>query len=172
MLRVADEHAGKQARCPQCGYVYTVPTSSTPFPTSVQERPIAGPVGGVGEPLDVDEIEIEQDLPSQSPGDVGDAWYMKTPEGQIYGPVGRRQLDNWVAEGRVTDDCQIRQGEYGQWQAAASVFPVLAAPRPGQPRRPAAATAAPIAGHRHRVTGSRTAHRRRRIYSRTAAAWC
>ncbi|MCA9269398.1 MAG: hypothetical protein KDA41_13045, partial [Planctomycetales bacterium] len=56
-------------------------------------------------------------------------WSMRTPEGQIYGPVAREQLDGWVREGRVTDDCQLRQGDAGAWQNASAVYPKLASPR-------------------------------------------
>ena len=28
-------------------------------------------------------------------------WHLQTPEGQIYGPVPKSELDSWVAEGRA-----------------------------------------------------------------------
>ena len=33
-LRVADEHAGKKARCPQCGAIYVVPSPTAPVADS------------------------------------------------------------------------------------------------------------------------------------------
>ena len=56
-------------------------------------------------------------------------WYMKTPEGQIYGPVAREQLDDWCDEGRITDDCQVREGVQAVWQSAHIISPSLITPR-------------------------------------------
>jgi hypothetical protein len=55
-------------------------------------------------------------------------WSMKTPEGRIYGPVTRTDLDLWVSEGRVAEDCELRETERGEWTAADAVYAVL---RPG-----------------------------------------
>lgn len=45
-------------------------------------------------------------------------WYMKTPEGQTYGPVSQGLLDGWVSEGRVSADCQLRPENSVNWQSA------------------------------------------------------
>jgi hypothetical protein len=104
LLRVADEHAGKQARCPGCGYVYHVPTpASTPAINTA-----ALSVAAVPQPQ---------------------LWFMKTPEGQVYGPVAREQLGHWASEGRISGDCFVRAGERGAWQSAGDIFPTLRAPR-------------------------------------------
>lgn len=50
---------------------------------------------------------------------------MRTPEGQEYGPSSWADLGRWVSEGRVTADCQLREGEQGSWQDADQVFPPL-----------------------------------------------
>lgn len=107
-LRVADEHAGKQARCPGCGYVYTV-ADVQPAVLAIAPLPVESPLSQPELPLTL--------------------WYMKTPEGQIYGPASRDQLNSWVSQGRVSSDCFLRQGERGPWQAASSLFPTLQAPR-------------------------------------------
>jgi hypothetical protein len=52
-------------------------------------------------------------------------WSMKTPEGRIYGPVTRSELDRWVSEGRVADDCELRNEESGPWTAADELYAVL-----------------------------------------------
>jgi hypothetical protein len=44
-------------------------------------------------------------------------WWLKTPEGKSYGPVGKAELDRWVGEGRVTSDCALRHGD-GTWEPA------------------------------------------------------
>jgi hypothetical protein len=112
LLRVADEHAGKQARCPGCGNVYAVPNLQAAAPNPA---PIITPAPGTS-------FRIEtSNLPPQ--------WYMKTPEGQIYGPATREQLCSWAGEGRVSGDCFLREGERGPWQTADVIFPTLRAPR-------------------------------------------
>jgi hypothetical protein len=109
LLRVADEHAGKHARCPGCGHVYSVPTS-----TAASNA--------------VPSAESSRELSSwNSP--TAAVWHMKTPEGQIYGPVSREQLGQWAGEGRISGDCFVRQGERGSWQTADTIFPTLRTPR-------------------------------------------
>lgn len=112
LLRVADEHAGKLARCPECGHVYTVPSAAS----STETSPGSGPQG---------DIAVEQDLAPQTRA----VWYMKTPEGQVYGPVTRPQLDDWVSQGRVSHACQLREGEDADWRGAVYYYPVLDTPR-------------------------------------------
>ena len=102
-LRVGDEHAGKQAKCPACETIYTVPAAVADSPTTTD-------VGSVP-------------LPSASP----EQWHMKTPEGQTYGPVAKAELDNWVGQGRIARDCQVRREGDNQWQWASDVYPSLAA---------------------------------------------
>ena len=95
-LRVADEHAGQQARCPNCQTVYTVPQRN-----------------------------VGMALTLAAPGELPDSWQMKTPEGLVYGPVTRQELDHWCRQGRITPRCQIlREGEE-QWRWAAELYPEL-----------------------------------------------
>ncbi|MEZ6109643.1 MAG: hypothetical protein R3C99_01115 [Pirellulaceae bacterium] len=120
-LRVAEEHAGKQARCPVCGTIYSVgavsasetPASAdrvAPAPSSQDQvgtnKPVAAPASTYVEPRPADD------------------WYMRTPEGQTYGPVTKAELDRWLGEGRVSHDCDLRNGS-AAWQSAEVVFPSL-----------------------------------------------
>ncbi len=100
-LRVADEHAGKQARCPQCGTIYTVP---------------AAPAGGAPD--------------AARPFLPADDWFMKTPDGREYGPVRRTELDKWVVEGRIPPTAQLRREGTDKWQMATTVYPRLAPEAP------------------------------------------
>jgi hypothetical protein len=119
LLRVADEFAGRQARCPQCGFIYIVPVAGGPVAAASSQPHFA----------------------AQLTGDSDGPWWMRTPEGQTYGPVPREKLDVWVREGRVTDDCHLRQGDQGAWLAASVIYPALAQPRgratPSSPMGPA-----------------------------------
>jgi hypothetical protein len=102
-LRVADEFAGQHARCPLCGTIYTVPAAQ-------------GLLETVGTALE----------DSASRAEV--SWRLRTPEGQLFGPVAKSELDQWVADGRVTGDCELMIESEGGWRAAADVYPVLSQP--------------------------------------------
>ena len=98
-LRVEDKHAGRRVRCPECQAVSMVPQSV------------------VGE----DETGPDSDSAEQDSSN----WHLQTPEGQIYGPVPKSELDSWVAEGRVSAACQVRQRDERDWHSAADVYPIL-----------------------------------------------
>jgi hypothetical protein len=66
---------------------------------------------------------------------------MQTPEGQIYGPVPKSDLDRWFAEGRIAHDCQLRCGDDDPWRPAGEFYGALATPRPA----PAGTSADPFA---------------------------
>lgn len=89
-LRVGDEFAGKQARCPVCNEIYSVMVDAEPT----------------------------RDLPNAN------SWRLKTPEGQIYGPVLKDELDKWVTDGRVTADCYLAPDE-SDWERADRFYRVL-----------------------------------------------
>lgn len=115
-LRVGDEHAGKKARCPGCGNIYTVPepsiTSYTPGIPPMPEAP-AGPP------------PVPDAPPQPAKGEPG--WMMKIDDGREFGPVDRATLDQWYAEGRIGVTTQLKQEHAWSWQPAASVYPSLAA---------------------------------------------
>ncbi len=83
-LAVADEHAGRQARCPACGTIYTVPNRSADVANAtpgVSNNPIdrfpGSPYAGSApidslEPIDLDQPDIEPDnAPTIAP--IGEA---------------------------------------------------------------------------------------------------
>lgn len=93
-LRVADEHAGQQARCPACQTIYVVP-----YTTHREDVPVVAA--------------------------VSNRWYMRTPDGRGYGPVARRELEEWHQQGRVGAGCEIRSDEDPVWRTAAHLLPPL-----------------------------------------------
>lgn len=97
-LRVADEHAGKLARCPKCQSVYRVP----------QPAGSAEATSSAGSPA------------------TSDQWRLKTADGAVYGPVSRADMDRWLAEGRVTADSQLLQEGSEKWRWAGEIYPQLA----------------------------------------------
>jgi hypothetical protein len=112
-LRVADEHAGKLAKCPQCQAVYTVPQSAV------------ATAWGAG-------------TASDSPLAPTDRWHLKTPDGLTFGPVARAELDRWLSEGRVTSQSQILHEGAGQWSWAAQIYPHLQNAASDSPFQPGA----------------------------------
>ncbi len=105
-LSVADENVGRQARCPACGHIYTVPNIAS----AQTQAPLGdnGPsLSGSGtEPLEVDGTD----------SDTSQYW-MLAVDGTQYGPVGRQTLDRWFLEGRVGPGYQLKRGETGSWQS-------------------------------------------------------
>lgn len=99
-LRVADEYAGKKARCPQCGTIYVVPGRPEVVSSWVEEA------GYKGHP------ETE-------------TWQVRTPDGQVYGPVPKSELDRWVQEGRIPAEAMLHVGSAEAWCPAFEVYPQL-----------------------------------------------
>jgi len=114
-LRIPEEHAGKQVRCPACQQVTAAPASGGPFlnPTAADAASAVT------------------------------SWHLRTPEGQTYGPVSWRQVEAWAREGRVSADCELAATSEGPWRAASELLPGLQQPatRPLSP--PASPAPAP-----------------------------
>ena len=129
-LRVADESAGKNAKCPKCQAVFPVPAAGT---SGASSSTSFGPEPRRAEPVAT---------PAAPPGvsATGPMWRMKTPTGQSYGPVSRQELDSWVAEGRISADCQVLAEGSEQWQWARDVLPALAAGGGANPNGPPPST--------------------------------
>jgi phage FluMu protein Com len=109
-LRIGDEHAGKQVRCPACQQISIAPAAAASAATFG-----ATTVG------------------------AGGAWHMRTPEGQTYGPASWSQLQAWASEGRLAADCQVAENPAGPWRGAAELFPALT-PAKALPATPAPPT--------------------------------
>lgn len=97
-IRVADEHAGKKARCPNCQAINPVPGADTP-PLFVPAATSASP-----------------------------QWTLKTDDGRVFGPVDRSELDRWHEDGRITPSSQLQRSGEGRWRPAGEVFPALGMP--------------------------------------------
>ena len=59
-----------------------------------------------------------------------DQWRMRGEDGDEYGPVSRSQLDEWVADGRISGKCHLLPSGGNQWRGAAEIYPQLAEPKP------------------------------------------
>lgn len=125
-LSVADENAGKRARCPACGQIYTIPDS-----TAEQGRPTAdsNPWGESDAFRRKESTNAAETRAGQPP--AGGQYWMRTVDGNEYGPVDEATLHRWFREGRVGPGYQIRQSEYGLWQPADIFRPSLHADTAG-----------------------------------------
>jgi len=123
LLAVADDVAGKKARCPACSTIYTVPSQSTSaqpltaqsnpfqqqFPSDSNE-PLASPTNDFSA---ADATRPRTSIPAD------EMFWMRAIDGSIYGPTDRENLNRWFREGRVGAGYFIRQGESGLWEDAA-----------------------------------------------------
>ena len=111
-LRVPDEHAGKQVRCPACQQISIAPGAGMATTAVAAGSAAAGSAG---------------------PAAASDAqaWHLRTPDGPTYGPISWSQLRQWAAEGRVSSNCQLAEDSDGRWRPATDFFPgIPTAPGP------------------------------------------
>lgn len=111
-LRVPDTHAGKKARCPQCGMIYIVPGSPAAVSPDTEDMEAA--------PASTPAQYVESD---------SERWQVRTPEGRVYGPVPKPELDQWYAEGRIPREASLLREGDPQWRTAAEIYPQLASGR-------------------------------------------
>lgn len=124
-LSVADEHAGKRAKCPSCGQIYTVPMASTlGSAQNASEDPNPLP--------SADQTDWATLEPTTSA--APEQFWMQAADGQVFGPTDRGTLHRWFHEGRVGNNYKIKVSQSGNWMDA-SLF------RPGTPN-----TAQPLTG--------------------------
>jgi len=141
-LRVSDEHAGKQARCPQCGTIYVVPASSQP---STPERPGQDLSSGEGPG---DGVPDDGMTDRYVDGDI-ERWQVRTADGHVYGPVPKIELDQWYSEGRISRETSLFRDSDGQWHPAAEIYPQLAETRESDHGAQSPFAAQPRARHAH-----------------------
>jgi hypothetical protein len=105
-LRVPDEHAGKQVRCPACQQICVAPAAF-------------GSASAAADPAGVTADDA--------------TWHLRTENGPTYGPIAWSQVRSWAGEGRITAGSQLASDADGRWQPATEFFPELrrsAAPAP------------------------------------------
>lgn len=117
-LRVRDEDAGKQARCPECGTVMPIPGGAATMPMPSSSAPGVG--ASTSAPLP------SQTAPTTPFASSSERWLMATPDGRRYGPVSKPDLDSWVREGRVAPGFRLQREGAAEWQMAEAVYPQLA----------------------------------------------
>lgn len=99
--------------------IYTVPgaVGSSPFSAALpSESPPAPP-------------PESPPTPQREPLGQADSqrWQLRIPDGRVFGPVPKSELDQWVREGRITDKCHVLREGTQMWHPADTLFPELAA---------------------------------------------
>gem|GEM_PF-2378854 len=155
-----DNVAGKKIRCPKCKEVIQVPAGEAAATEAAAPTP--KPTPSAAQSASQQKPATPKTAPTAptaaKPAKPAlESWYLKTEDGESYGPVPRAELDAWYAEGRVTIDCQLLREGSDQWQWASELYPELdpasaakvvpttpeVAEAPGEKPAPAAKTAAP-----------------------------
>ena len=120
MLRVADDFAGRKARCPICGVIYVVGDSGMQAVAvesgnakTTYEQPIDSNSLGSIEPLAGSESLSSPIAPT--PARINEEFFVGTPNQSVYGPTDRQTVLDWITQGRLDDSCHIRQSNSEQW---------------------------------------------------------
>ena len=138
------------ARCPMCRMTFPVPADAAITPGNGGEEVLhIGPDDSGIAPMGSTPASTNPSAPAAGKGPA-DSWFLRVPEGHQYGPVPKSEMDAWVKEGRVTAQCQLRNGD-GPWQPAGAVYSFLGSPPaqggfPSQPMQPANPFAQPMGG--------------------------
>lgn len=132
-FRVPEKYAGKRVKCPECEGTIGIPAAGQPAPK---------------EPVRSEEAAPEQAGPDRP---AAQRWYLRTEEGQQFGPASQEELNGWLAEGRIDASCQVLCEGWEQWKWADEVFPDLAEDSTETQPADVAAEENPFAGIGERV---------------------
>lgn len=126
-LELPDLPAGARIRCPACSHVFVREEGRGVTTTSRVPSLALGPGPSAGGAVPDSSVRQTSENSPAPPTPTARAprWQLRTPEGLVFGPVDRAQLDQWVREGRVTADCQVRDEVEDQWHAADEIYPAL-----------------------------------------------
>lgn len=139
--RVPDSYAGKRGKCPKCKGVVQIPAaaqSTTAAPaaaaaarssTESAAAPAAAAPSSAESPA-APTARASTESPAaptaRASAEPAARWLLKIPEGEVFGPVARSELNQWVEEGRVSADCLVSTAGSETWRAAVELFPELA----------------------------------------------
>ncbi len=146
-FRVPDKFGGRRVKCPNCEEAILVRAAKPAEGDSAKGRPEEKPTtdSGVGgapaeepqpRPAAVEKPAQPDSAVRRTAGEEPDAetpaadehgqWYLRTDDGEQYGPVDREELDEWVADERIDGTCQLLCDGWDQYRWADEVFPQLA----------------------------------------------
>ena len=159
-LNVKTHQAGKKGYCPKCKSRVDIPLQSTRKGKAEREAerlaaksPAAVPSDGIGltdtapPPMPVAtriaplEDRPTASLPTTPPAATTDplaanpdlVWYVRSTNGNQFGPAKGELFRTWIQEGRVGTDSLVWQEGWDDWKQASEIFPQLAGPPEPEP---------------------------------------
>jgi len=122
-LTVSDDMVEQDVRCPRCDRIFAVESTQ---PLLLESAGVADTCSEKGvthgdERADGESSGDRQEKSIETPP----SWLLRTPEGNQYGPVDQATLDHWVSQGRVADDCRLREVNSDTWEPAGKLYPML-----------------------------------------------
>jgi DNA-directed RNA polymerase subunit M/transcription elongation factor TFIIS len=123
VLNVRESDIGKRVRCPNCGMIaeYRGETANRTSAIDASSSEFRDPGSNQATGISDDRFRIDED---------SDRWSLKAPDGVVYGPVSRMELDEWEREGRVSAKFLVQRAGQVHWQSALVLYPHLAMARP------------------------------------------
>ncbi|MFW6125427.1 MAG: GYF domain-containing protein [Pirellulales bacterium] len=136
-FRVGEKFAGKRVKCPNCGGPIRVPAPTETAagepaeqaspedvsPAEASPEDAAGEAAGEAGGTAPEEGPAERpEQPRHQAPEAEGRWYLQTDDGEQYGPVDRRELNEWFGEGRIDQTCQLLCDGWDQWRWADEVF--------------------------------------------------
>lgn len=104
------ELAGRELPCPSCRYPVNVPEAGEP-----KSQGAAPGNAAVASPRGTARRAADSDGP----------WYLRVATGELLGPVDRPVLDQWMREGRISEQSELRAEAWTHWCPAREVYPQL-----------------------------------------------
>ena len=95
-LHVKSFLAGKRGICPECGVKVDIPGDSENSAEEIMRRA---------------DIALD-DVRSDSNGAQKVSWYVRSVEGDQFGPASETVFKSWIAEGRVASDSQLTMSTF------------------------------------------------------------
>jgi hypothetical protein len=130
--------AGRRGVCPDCGARFRIPEESSDIPqpelpAKHKDKDDADFSKGAANSSSSPQapVHIASSLSGEQNGQ--DVWYVHATNGEQYGPASEQILRNWIAEGRVTDDCLIWRDGWAEWKAANTVIQTPTSPPSEEP---------------------------------------
>lgn len=125
-LQVDDAFAGLQARCGMCNAIYTVPHqpladaasesartldqrgSVETFPAVASES--LSEIQPIGSPGFAPVVPVEAAIETKS-----ETFWVKVPDGNVYGPTDAATILSWAEQGRVNASCEVNPNGSQLW---------------------------------------------------------
>lgn len=138
LLRIFQTDRDKWIRCPGCGSVQNYPKTRGPkqssiyspgpssgSPSNPNSDPSTGDLAGSrpGTVPGRGHLESSADAPHSLAGSNSNtSWSVLFPDGSIWGDLTREELEHWIREGTIVDQCFFTGPNYSDWTPVGKLF--------------------------------------------------